>query len=204
MTARAAKTQRRTRIQVAKEEVILEAALDVFSANGFRGATVDQIAEAAGMSKPNVLYYFRSKEAMFSALIESVMDIWLDPLRVFDVDKDPEAELRSYIRRKLEMARDFPRESRLFANEAIQGQGHPRLAEGRQAAQGRPLPPDLLDLGNHPALCGFRRPGARRSQRGAGGRGPVRGCGALPRNAVRQRSDRAVNLVVNPLRAYRR
>ncbi|AQZ50666.1 MULTISPECIES: HTH-type transcriptional regulator RutR [Martelella] len=121
MTARAAKTQRRTRIQVAKEEVILEAALDVFSANGFRGATVDQIAEAAGMSKPNVLYYFRSKEAMFSALIESVMDIWLDPLRVFDVDKDPEAELRSYIRRKLEMARDFPRESRLFANEVIQG-----------------------------------------------------------------------------------
>ena len=121
MTARAAKTQRRTRIQEAKEEVILEAALDVFSANGFRGSTVDQIAEAAGMSKPNVLYYFRSKEAMFTALIASVMDIWLDPLRFFDADKDPEAELCSYIRRKLEMARDFPRESRLFANEIIQG-----------------------------------------------------------------------------------
>ena len=30
-------------------------------------------------------------------------------------------ELRGYIRRKLEMARDYPRESRLFANEILQG-----------------------------------------------------------------------------------
>ena len=34
---------------------------------------------------------------------------------------DPLTELRGYIRRKLEMARDFPRESRLFANEILQG-----------------------------------------------------------------------------------
>ncbi|WP_106301960.1 TetR family transcriptional regulator C-terminal domain-containing protein [Martelella mangrovi] len=121
MTPRAGRTQRRTRIQEVKEEVILEAALDVFSANGFRGATVDQIAETAGMSKPNVLYYFRSKEAVFTALIARVMEVWLDPLRLFDAEKDPESEIRSYIRRKLEMARDFPRESRLFANEVIQG-----------------------------------------------------------------------------------
>ncbi len=54
----------RTRIQTEKREVILEAALDVFSTHGFRGATIDQIAEAAGMSKPNLLYYFKSKEDM--------------------------------------------------------------------------------------------------------------------------------------------
>ena len=49
--------RRVTRIQQEKRERILEAALDVFSAHGFRGATIDQIAEAAGMSKPNLLYY---------------------------------------------------------------------------------------------------------------------------------------------------
>ena len=42
---RAARTQRRTRIQEEKEEQILEAALEVFSANGFRGSTIDQIAD---------------------------------------------------------------------------------------------------------------------------------------------------------------
>lgn len=119
--SRAAKTQRRTRIQEEKEELILEAALDVFSANGFRGSTIDQIAEAAGMSKPNLLYYFRTKEAIHRQLIDRVLTTWLEPLRVFDADGDPESEIRSYIRRKLEMARDFPRESRLFANEILQG-----------------------------------------------------------------------------------
>src|SRR6478752_5658208 len=118
---RAAKTLRRTRIQEEKEELILEAALDVFSVSGFRGSTIDQIAEVAGMSKPNLLYYFRTKEAMHRALIDRVLFTWLEPLRAFDADGDPESEIRSYIRRKLEMARDFPRESRLFANEILQG-----------------------------------------------------------------------------------
>lgn len=118
---RAARTQRRTRIQEEKEEQILEAALEVFSQHGFRGATIDQIADVAGMSKPNLLYYFRTKETMHKALIERVLDTWLDPLREFDAEGNPEAEIRSYIRRKLEMARDFPRESRLFANEVLRG-----------------------------------------------------------------------------------
>lgn len=118
---RAAKTQRRTRIQEEKEEIILEAALDVFSMHGFKGATIDQIAEVAGMSKPNLLYYFRTKEAMHRALIDRVLDTWLDPLREFDAEGNPEIEIKSYIRRKLEMARDFPRESRLFANEILRG-----------------------------------------------------------------------------------
>jgi len=121
---RAAKTQRRTRIQEEKEEVILEAALEVFSVSGFRGTTIDQIAEAAGMSKPNLLYYFRTKEAMHRSLIDRVLFTWLEPLRAFDALGNPENEIRSYIRRKLEMARDFPRESRLFANEVLQGAPH--------------------------------------------------------------------------------
>ena len=53
---RAASRQNPTRIQREKTEAILAAALDVFSTHGFRGATLDQIAEAAGISKPNLLY----------------------------------------------------------------------------------------------------------------------------------------------------
>jgi TetR/AcrR family transcriptional regulator len=102
----------------------LEAALEVFSQRGFHGSTIDQIAEVAGMSKPNLLYYFRTKEAMHQALIDRVLENWLEPLQAFDAEGDPEEEIRSYIRRKLEMARDFPRESRLFANEILQGAPH--------------------------------------------------------------------------------
>lgn len=112
---------RRTRIQREKRDVILAAALEVFSTHGFRGSTVDQIAEAAGMSKPNLLYYFRNKEDIHATLIARLLDTWLAPLREMDPEGDPMSEIRSYIRRKIEMARDFPRESRLFANEMLQG-----------------------------------------------------------------------------------
>ncbi|MCT8996845.1 TetR family transcriptional regulator C-terminal domain-containing protein [Chelativorans intermedius] len=113
--------RKRTRIQREKRELILEAALEVFSQHGFRGSTIDQIAEAAGMSKPNLLYYFKGKEAIFVTLIDRLMEAWLAPLREMDAAGDPQTEIRSYIRRKIEMARDFPRESRLFANEILQG-----------------------------------------------------------------------------------
>ena len=62
-------TKPRTRIQEKNSSAILEAALDVFSVHGYRGATLDQIAEMAGLSKPNLLYYFPSKEAVHTALL---------------------------------------------------------------------------------------------------------------------------------------
>jgi len=116
-----------TRIQREKQDTILEAALEVFSMHGFRGATIDQIAEVAGMSKPNLLYYFPRKEEIHRRLISALLETWLAPLREMDERGDPIPEIRSYIRRKLEMARDYPRESRLFANEMLQGA--PRIIE---------------------------------------------------------------------------
>ena len=116
----------RTPKRAATEARILDAALDVFSAHGFRGATLDGIADAAGMSKPNVLYYFATKEEMHVALLDGLMETWLDPLEALDPAGEPIEELRAYIRRKLAMARSHPRESRLFANEIVQGA--PRIA----------------------------------------------------------------------------
>lgn len=111
----------RTRIQEKNRSTILEAGLDVFSQFGFRGSTLDQIAEAAGLSKPNLLYYFPSKEAIHVELLEGLLDTWLDPLKTMDPEGDPVEEILAYVHRKIEMARDYPRESRLFANEILQG-----------------------------------------------------------------------------------
>jgi TetR/AcrR family transcriptional regulator len=118
----------RTRIQQVNQKKVLDAALAVFSAHGFRGATLDQIAELAGLSKPNLLYYFPSKEAIHQQLLAELMDVWLAPLRALDAGGDPVSEILGYLRRKLEMSRDMPRESRLFANEVLQGA--PRIGEG--------------------------------------------------------------------------
>ena len=117
----------KSRIQQKNREAILDASLAVFSLHWFRGATLDQIAEVAGLSKPNLLYYFPSKEAVHKVLLTGLLDTWLDPLRAMDPKGDPMGEIRAYVRRKLDLARDYPRESRLFANEILQGA--PRMRE---------------------------------------------------------------------------
>ena len=111
----------RTRIQTKNRETILNAGLEVFSTHGFRGATLDQIADVAGLSKPNLLYYFASKEAIHVEVLSQLLDTWLDPLRQMNPDGDPVDELLGYVRAKLDLSRDYPRESRLFANEILQG-----------------------------------------------------------------------------------
>lgn len=120
-------TKAPTRIQKKNRAAILTAGLEVFSKFGFRGATLDQIADAAGLSKPNLLYYFRSKEEIHQHLLSGLLDTWLDPLRTMDASGDPVTEILAYAMRKLDLSRDFPRESRLFANEVLQGA--PRLGE---------------------------------------------------------------------------
>ena len=114
----------KTRIQKENETRILLAALEVFSENGFRGATLDRIAATANMSKPNLLYYFKGKEEIHVALLTDLLDVWLAPLREIDPNGEPLDEIGSYIRRKLESSRQFPRESRLFANEMLAGAPH--------------------------------------------------------------------------------
>ena len=110
-----------SRIQRLNRATILEAALDVFSSYCFRGAKLDLIAKKAGLSKPSILYYFDVKESIHVVLVRQVLDTWLTPLRELDPQGELIKELMRYIRRKLQMSREYPRESRLFANEIVQG-----------------------------------------------------------------------------------
>ncbi|MFN3277704.1 MAG: TetR family transcriptional regulator C-terminal domain-containing protein [Paracoccus hibiscisoli] len=113
-----------TRIQQKNRDLILTGALEAFSANGFRGATIDQIAKAAGLSKPNVLYYFGSKDEIHKALLTTLLEMWLAPMQQIDPKGDPLDQVLGYVRAKLMMSRDYPRESRLFAYEILQGAPH--------------------------------------------------------------------------------
>jgi TetR/AcrR family transcriptional regulator len=115
------KTPGKTRIQAINEDIILGAALEVFSAYGYRGSTVDQIAERAGMSKPNLLYYFRRKDDIYRAVLEKTLADWLAPLCGLDPEGEPLAEISRYVSAKMAMSRDNPKASRLFANEMLHG-----------------------------------------------------------------------------------
>ena len=98
-----------SRIQRRNRRVILDAALEVFSKHGYRGATLDQIAAEAGLSKPNILYYFNGKEDIHVTLLSQLMETWLDPLVELDPEGDPRREILDYVERKLTMSRELPR-----------------------------------------------------------------------------------------------
>jgi TetR/AcrR family transcriptional regulator len=100
---------------------VLDAALQVFGRYGLRGTRLDQIAAEAGLSKTNLLYYVRSKDELYLAVLRRTLDMWLEPLRAFDSQSDPKQAITGYIERKLDYSRDFPEASRLFALEIMSG-----------------------------------------------------------------------------------
>ncbi|ADO49015.1 HTH-type transcriptional regulator RutR [[Enterobacter] lignolyticus] len=115
------KTGKRTQAVSAKKQAILAAALTTFSQYGIHGTRLEQVAELAGVSKTNLLYYYPSKDALYVAVMRNILDIWLAPLRAFREDFTPLVAIREYIRLKLEVSRDYPEASRLFCLEMLQG-----------------------------------------------------------------------------------
>ncbi|ADG10543.1 HTH-type transcriptional regulator RutR [Caulobacter segnis] len=105
----------------ARKAAILKGALAVFARLGLDGASVEAIAQASGVSKANLLYYYPSKEALYVAVLEQGLSQWLAPLARFTESDDPADAIRSLIAAKLAMSRDHPEVSRLFALEMLRG-----------------------------------------------------------------------------------
>ncbi|MBL9046666.1 MAG: TetR/AcrR family transcriptional regulator [Tabrizicola sp.] len=60
---------RRQLNRIARERAFLDAALRCFAANGYSGTTMDQVAAAAGLTKPTLYQYFPSKEVLFARMM---------------------------------------------------------------------------------------------------------------------------------------
>ncbi len=103
------------------ERRILHAAAVVFSEAGFDGATTSAIAELADLPKANVHYYFGTKEALYKRVVSEILELWISQMDVFRPDNDPASALSAYIHKKIALSREYPVESRVFANEVIHG-----------------------------------------------------------------------------------
>jgi TetR/AcrR family transcriptional regulator len=120
-TPPAAPLGRRAKAGEARKAAILKAALGVFARQGLDGASVEAIAQAAGISKANLLYYHPSKDALYLAVLEQGLALWLAPLSRFTEADDPAQAIAALIGAKLAMSRDHPEVSRLFALEMLRG-----------------------------------------------------------------------------------
>jgi TetR/AcrR family transcriptional regulator len=103
------------------EELILRIAEEVFANLGFQGATMTEIGKRAGLPKANIHYYFSSKAKLYQRVIDDVFTVWLEAADKFDDLDDPRLALTAYINAKMELARNRPNGSKVWANEIIHG-----------------------------------------------------------------------------------
>ena len=115
------KPGRRTDIRRENERAILEAAEKVFAEAGFGGATMQLIADMAGLPKANLHYYFATKEALYRAVVERIFTVWLQAADVFDAAAGPAEGIGAYIDAKMEISRRHPNGSKVWTSEVMHG-----------------------------------------------------------------------------------
>jgi TetR/AcrR family transcriptional regulator len=108
-------------IRQANRERILRAANRVFARKGYSGATTSAIAEAAGLPKANVHYYFGSKLALYREVLAGTLHEWLAPMDHLVPAADPATAIAAYLRQKMALSARRPDASRVFANELLHG-----------------------------------------------------------------------------------
>lgn len=104
--------------------LILQAASQEFADKGFAAAKTQDIAGRAGLPKPNVYYYFRTKENLYREVLDSIVEPLLAASAPFDVTGHPGTVLREYIASKIRISRERPHASKVFANEIMHGAPH--------------------------------------------------------------------------------
>lgn len=117
----AEKTGSRAEMREETERLILDAAEVVFAESSFGGATMQAIADASGLPKANLHYYFSSKEKLYRRVVERIFTVWLEAADSFETSAGPELALRRYITRKMQLSREHRYGSKVWANEVMHG-----------------------------------------------------------------------------------
>jgi len=117
-----AKISRRLLNRDKLEADIAAVAVRVFAECGYEGTSIADVAERAGLSKQNLMYYYPSKQALYQRVLDEVLDEWLARMEsLADETQEPAEVLRAYVQAKLRFSREQPWASRVYAMEVISG-----------------------------------------------------------------------------------
>jgi AcrR family transcriptional regulator len=117
--------------QQEKRQHILDAALSVFSGQGYRAASMDAIALEAGVSKPTLYTYFGSKEALFETIMANQRDFMLESFERVSADMVSDLHEFAWHYADIVMKPEFLSLARLTIGEA---QRFPEIGRSYQAA----------------------------------------------------------------------
>lgn len=117
----AARPLKRLEIRQQNEALILQAAEKVFAEAGFGGATMQLIADMAGLPKANLHYYFATKEDLYRRVVQNIFEIWLHAADSMDNAPGPVEGIGAYIDAKMEISRRHADGSKVWASEVMHG-----------------------------------------------------------------------------------
>ncbi len=111
----------------ARRARILRTATDLFSAYGYRGTSMDALAQEAGVAKPTLYAYYADKDAVFTAVVETVLDRVLEDARRAAATDGPLEErltemLASKFTRIFELVHSSPHASELLSSSQADAQ----------------------------------------------------------------------------------
>lgn len=118
------KESKQGKIRAQSEAKILAAAQEEFILQGYKGATVQSIADRAGLPKANILYYFKNKENIYHAVLEQTLDMWDKGIGDIHPEDGPKVAIEKFIASKVKMSFQHPSSSKIYAMEIIQGAQH--------------------------------------------------------------------------------
>ena len=97
---------------------IFEVACRILCEMGYERASIRDLAEAAGMTKAGLYYYFKSKEELLFLILDSYMDDLLSGMEEITTQvEDPEERLKAYIRFQVERYCSDTYRSKLIIND---------------------------------------------------------------------------------------
>ncbi len=92
------------------EEIIFDAAVQVFEEKGIDGARMQEIADRAGINKALLHYYFRSKEKLFDAVFDKLAGVMFKKLfSCFDNELPFEEKLKLFYQEHISFLQAHPR-----------------------------------------------------------------------------------------------
>lgn len=102
---------------------VLKAALEIFGAYGFDGASTRAVAQRAGVTHTLVLYHFQTKDNLWIAALEHALGNYTDPLREnleTSVDRPAAEGLRTFVEQFVRLSARLPQIHRILMMEGKQ------------------------------------------------------------------------------------
>ena len=102
-------------------ERILDAAEDLFAEKGYAATSLGEVADAVGIRSPSLYNHFRNKEALYSAVLERLLEAFSAPLAELDTGELTRQRIFDWLETIVRMHHERPNLARLLQHAALSG-----------------------------------------------------------------------------------